>query len=153
TTANASTSGGTTAFSTQSNTATIIVSPVNDAPVMTAASPTLTTITEDQTNPSGTLVSTLLSATVSDIDAGAVQGIAITGATSSNGNWQFSIDGGTTYTSFGSYAPGTALLLAATDLVRFNPNAQNGATDTFSYQPCLHATLTIGTTANASTSG
>ena len=45
---------------------------------MTAASPTLTGITEDQTNPTGTLVSTLLGATVTDVDTGAVQGIAVT---------------------------------------------------------------------------
>ncbi|MEH2476841.1 VCBS repeat-containing protein [Nitrobacteraceae bacterium AZCC 2146] len=153
TTASASTTGGTTAFSTQANTASITVTSVNDAPVMTAASPTLTTITEDQTTPAGTLISTLLGATVSDVDTGAVQGIAITGATSTNGNWQFSTNGGATYTNFAAYSAGTALLLAATDLVRFNPNAQNGGTDTFTYEAWDQTSGTHGTTASASTTG
>src|SRR5207248_342098 len=98
-------------------------------------------------------VSTLLASTVTDVDNGAVQGIAITGASSTNGNWEFSINGGASYTAFGAYTGSTALLLAATDLVRFNPNAQNGGSDTFAYEAWDQTGGTHGTTANAATTG
>src|SRR5258708_40300570 len=88
-----------------------------------------------------------------DVEASAVQGIAITGATSVNGNWQFSIDGGVTYTNFASYSAGTAPLLAATDLVRVNPNAQNGGAHPFSYNAWGQPTRTHGLTAGACSPG
>src|SRR5204862_425335 len=79
-----STSGGTTAFSTASATATITVTDVNDAPVLSGAN-NFTTISEDQTANSGNLVSALLAGNVSDVDTGAVNGIAVTGLVSSTG--------------------------------------------------------------------
>lgn len=60
-------------------TVTMTVTGENDAPVLTPASPTLTTITEDQTNNSGDLVSAIVGASITDVDTGAVEGIAITG--------------------------------------------------------------------------
>src|SRR5204862_2003942 len=82
---------------TASQLVTVTINGTNDAPVMTAASPSLTGITEDQTNASGTLVSTLLGGTASDVDTGAVQGIAISGSSdgrragkdAGNGAWPY----------------------------------------------------------------
>ena len=49
---------------------------VNDAPVLSGAN-NFTPISEDQTANSGDLVSTLISGKVSDVDSGAVNGIAV----------------------------------------------------------------------------
>src|SRR5207253_2065239 len=81
-----STNGGTTAFSTATATSQITVTAVNDAPVLSGAN-NFTTITEDQTSNSGDLVSTLISGQVSDVDTGAVNGIAVTSLVSSTGTW------------------------------------------------------------------
>src|SRR5439155_1534733 len=85
----ASASGGTTAFSTAAATSTITVTSVNDAPVLSGAN-NFTTISEDQTANGGNLVSALLAGQVSDVDTGAVSGIAVTGLASSTGTWQYS---------------------------------------------------------------
>ena len=96
---------------------TITVTSVNDAPVLSGAN-NFTTITEDQTTNSGDLVSTLISGKVTDADAGAVNGIAVTGLVSSTGAWQYSTDNGTTWTNVGAVATNSALLLANTPLAR-----------------------------------
>ena len=70
---------------------------LNDAPVLNGAN-AFTGITEDQTANAGNLVSDLIAGQVTDVDVGAVQGIAVTGATAANGKWQYSIDAGVTWT-------------------------------------------------------
>ena len=134
-------------------TVTLMVTGVNDAPVLTSATPTLTTITEDQTNAAGTLVSTLLSGIDSDVDTGALKGMAITGASSAHGSWQYSTNGGSSWSAFGSYSASSALLLAATDLVKFVPDTVDGSSDTFSFVAWDQTSGTHGTTASASTRG
>ena len=54
-----------------------------------------TSISEDDLNNGGDLVSSLLPGSISDVDVNAQQGIAITSLTPSNGSWEYSIDGGT----------------------------------------------------------
>ena len=129
---------------------------VNDAPVLAPISPTLTTITEHQTtnvtNP-GQTVSSFVGASISDVDAGAVNGIAITGLTSTNGTWQYSIDGGATWTAIGAVSNSTALLLDASDRIRFLPDGNNGGTDTITYRAWDETAATHGTTADTSTNG
>jgi hypothetical protein len=115
--------GGTTAFSTATDTASITVTAVNDAPVLTPASPTLTTITEDDTSNSGDLVSAIVGSSITDVDTGAVEGIALTGLTSGNGTWEYDIGGG--WTAVGAVSDASALLLRSTDSVRFVPDGQN----------------------------
>src|SRR5207245_1109844 len=87
--ADSSAGGGTSAFSTASDTASITVTSVNDAPVLTPALPTLSAITEDQTTNGGEMVATLLGTGISDVDTGAVQGIAVTATADGNGHWQY----------------------------------------------------------------
>ena len=86
---------------------------------------TFTTITEDQTTNSGnTVASIILSAggdRITDVDTGAVEGIAITAMTNGNGTWQYSTDGGTTWTIVGTVSNTSALRLRATDSLRFVP--------------------------------
>ena len=91
--ADASTNGGTTAFSTSVDTASITVSGVNDAPVLTPAAPSLTPITEDDLGNPGDPVSSLIAGSLTDVDSGDPQGIAITSLTPSNGTWEYSTCG------------------------------------------------------------
>ena len=129
---------------------------VNDAPVLAPIGPTLTAITEDQTTNAtdpGQTVSSFIGASISDVDAGAVKGIAITGLTSTNGAWQYSINGGTTWTAIGAVSNSTALLLDASDKIRFLPDGNNGGTDTITYRAWDETAGTHGTTADTSTNG
>lgn len=128
----ASSNGGDTAFSSATDTATITVTAVNDAPVLTPASPSLTTITEDETTNSGDLVSAIVGSAIADVDSGAVEGIVITGLTSGNGTWEYDIGSG--WTAVGAVSDVTALLLRSTDSLRFVPDAQNAASATGSCQ-------------------
>ncbi|RCK39313.1 hypothetical protein TH25_25425, partial [Thalassospira profundimaris] len=127
------TRGGANAFSSAADTASITVSDVNDAPVLTAASPTLTSIGEDATTNGGQTVADILDSSVTDIDSGALQGIALYGLTSGNGKWQYSLNGGTDWTDVGEVSQSQALLLRATDKVRFVPNGENATTASISY--------------------
>ncbi|MGV3570176.1 MAG: tandem-95 repeat protein [Ramlibacter sp.] len=127
-----STNGGTTAFSSATDTVSIVVNPVNDAPVLADTVLTLAAVNEDAAVPSGvtgTLVSTLVGGST-DVDAGAVKGIAITGADATNGTWYYSTNAGTTWTAMGAVANNSALLLAsdASTRVYFQPNANYNGT-------------------------
>jgi CSLREA domain-containing protein len=110
---------------------TITVNGQNDAPVLdNSGNMSLVAINEDASNASnpGTLISdVILSAggdRISDFDAGALEGIAVTAVDNTNGTWQFSIDNGTNWTPFGTPDALNARLLAAnaTTRVRFVPN-------------------------------
>lgn len=86
------------------------VTNVNDAPVLTGAND-LAVINEDPANNDGTLVSALISGQVTDSDSGSVEGIAVTGVDDTNGTWQYTTDGGTTWTAFGTVDTANARLL------------------------------------------
>lgn len=110
----------------------------NHAPVLNSGTPALDPISEDVavgSNP-GTLVSTLanLAGLITDADAGALKGLAITTADNTKGRWQYSLNG-TTWYELGSPTGGMARLLApdASTRLRFLPNAD----------ACGSASLTI----------
>lgn len=86
---------------------TINITNVSEAPVLTADTPTLATITEDETNNAGMTVKSLLNLNVIDTDFGPLAtdadddvGIAITGMSSGNGTWEYSTDGGLNWAPF-----------------------------------------------------
>ena len=111
---NVSVNGGITAFSTASDTASITVTAVNDAPVLdNSGTPTLTTITEDEGSNAGDLVSAIVGTSISDVDTGALEGIAVTALDNSNGTWQYSTDNGSTWAGVGTVTDNSALLLRA----------------------------------------
>jgi len=130
-----------TEFSTTNDTASLTVSPVNDAPVATGNA-MLAAISEDTTNPSGATVSSLFGSSFSDSTdevtngstANTLTGIAITGyiVDASKGNWQYSTDGGSNWTTLNSLTgDNQAVTLQATAMLRFVPTADyNGAAPT-----------------------
>ena len=107
----------------------VSVVPVNDAPVLAGAND-LDAITEDPAANPGTLVSVLIAGQVSDVDAAALSGIAITGVDSANGSWEYSVDGGGTWQALDGATEASARLLAADaqTYVRFVPGADFNGT-------------------------
>ncbi|WP_414753198.1 putative Ig domain-containing protein [Anabaena sp. CCY 9910] len=105
--------GGTTAFSTDYEGASITVTSVNDtAPTINAGTPTLPNINEDAPLISnrGSLLADLVRGLISDGDPDP-QGIAVTGADNNNGSWQYSLDGGVNWINFGTVSDNSATLL------------------------------------------
>jgi methionine-rich copper-binding protein CopC len=143
---------------------TITVTGQNDAPVLdNSGNMSLNAINEDVANASnpGTLVSDIIASAggdrITDVDAGALEGLAIIAADNTNGTWQFSIDNGTNWTPFGSPDQTTARLLAsdANTRVRFVPNANfNGTVDPgITFRAWDQTSGTNGGTADTSTNG
>lgn len=133
-TANTTTNGGSSAFSITIAQATLDVSNVNDAPVLTPSTPTLATLTDSQVDNAGQTVASFIAGRVSDVDTGASSGIAITGTDPGNGSWQYSLDDGASWQDVGSVSTGSALLLRSTDRVRFVPDGVNGTTASITYR-------------------
>jgi VCBS repeat-containing protein len=121
---------------------TVTVKPVNDAPlVINGNTQTLPAINEDVTAPAGDTVGNLFSNHYSDqrdqiTNGGAVDatggsspdtfyGVAITGLALNpqQGVWQYSTDGGMTWSAVGARTDASALVLDASALVRFVPTA------------------------------
>ncbi len=81
-TADTTTNGGSSAFSSATASASITVSAVNDAPTITNAATVTLTGTDENTTSSGTTVNTILTgASWADVDSGALKGIAVTSKT------------------------------------------------------------------------
>ncbi len=110
---------------------TVTVNPVNDAPVIGGAND-LTTINEDPVSNDGTLVSDLIAGQITDSDAAALSGIAVTAVDDTNGTWQYTTNSGGLWTDFASPSESTARLLAAdaSTYIRFVPNADWNGTVT-----------------------
>ncbi len=114
----------------------------NTAPVLDATkNPALANVNEDAGAPAGavgTLVSNLVDFTtpsgqvdnVSDADAGALLGIAITAANTASGVWYYSTNNGGSWNALGSPTSTTARLLAADAGTRlyFQPNTNYSGT-------------------------
>ncbi len=102
----------------------------NNAPVLSGAN-ALTAIDENPSSNAGTLVSAIIAGQVTDADSGALYGIAVTAVDNSNGAWQYSTNGGSTWMAFNAPSMTAAQLLAAdaNTYVRFVPNANWIGTD------------------------
>ena len=89
-------------------------------------------IAEDASSNSGILVSALIAGRMSDADAAAQGGIAVVGVDDTHGTWQYSLNGGASWSNFGSPTSASARLLNADadNRVRFVPDANwHGSVD------------------------
>ena len=113
---------------------------VNDAPVLdNTGRNTLTPIDEDNFTSAGDTVASIIASAgnpdaITDVDADAVEGIAIYAADSTNGTWEYLSNDGITWTAFGTPSATAALLLTEETLVRFVPDADFNGDATFSYR-------------------
>ncbi len=135
-----------TAVSKAKVTATVSVTAVNTSPVLDTKPdvrlPAVPVTGAGNTNPAGTSAAALLGAAVTDPDPSTLlPGIAITAVSDVdhvNGVWEYSTNNGsmwTAVTTVGTPIPkGKGLLLRATDLIRFRPNAGYVGSATFSYK-------------------
>lgn len=133
---------------------TVSVSDVNEAPVLSANSPTLTTLNCEETVWPSYTVEELLGEQVSDVDSGAVEGIAVFAADLSKGYWEYKLK--TTsgqWTAFPSVSGTSALLLGFEDSVRFVPAAIDFYDASFSFRAWDQAQGTAGGTADVSSTG
>jgi VCBS repeat-containing protein len=112
-------------------TLTITVTGTNDAPVLSDTVLTVPQPAEGAALPvgaAGSLVSTLTGG-ITDVDTGAVKGIAIVGQNTTLGNWYYSIDNGLSWTQVpATTSESQALLLDPTARVYFRPSADANGT-------------------------
>ena len=124
-------------YSSSTLTATLTVTPVNDAPVLTAPfTGVLSDVAEDSISTQGDTVESLLVGRMTDVDVGDQQGIAVTVVDDSNGFWQYSLDGAANWFSFGSVTASNATLLAANlgqTRIRFIPTSNFNGTAHVTY--------------------
>ncbi len=147
--------GGSTAFSTGSDTASLTVTDVNDAPVLTPAAPSLGSV-DDQTSTTIALTTFINNGTgatsISDVDPSAVVGgIALT-ATTGGGNWTYSVDG-TNFTDVGNVSATAALLLPYNAELQYTPTGAGAETATITYCAWDTTSGTAGSTADTSLNG
>ncbi|MCB1733939.1 MAG: DUF4347 domain-containing protein [Gammaproteobacteria bacterium] len=113
--------------------ATVTVVAQNDSPTFTGNG-TLSAVNEETASPSGATVSSLMGSLFSDVDGDSFAGIAITADASNpttEGNWEYSADGGATWSDIGSVSTSAALLLNGTSdqtMLRFVPVANYAGT-------------------------
>lgn len=145
----------------------LTVTPPNSAPVLTDTVVNLAPVRLNAGNPVGavgTLVSQLVGLTngsgqknIIDLDPGALTGIAITAANTTNGAWFYSINNGTTWNALGSVSNTSARLLAADVNTRlyFRPNTgfSGSITDGLTFRAWDQTTGSNGGTANTSPNG
>jgi hypothetical protein len=148
--------GGAGPFSTATDTASLTVTSVNHAPVLTPASPSLGTFTSS-TGATTISLATFINngsgtTTITDVDTGAVVGgIALTGTTG-NGTWAYSLDD-TTFTAVGTVADNSALLLPSNAELRYTPPATNAEAATITYRAWDTTTGQSGTKVDTTTNG
>ncbi|NTV02983.1 MAG: DUF4347 domain-containing protein, partial [Chlorobiaceae bacterium] len=126
---------------------------ISGATWVPASTHSMASITEDATSNSGSLVSTILDTSVSDPDSSALEGMAITSLASGRGTWQYSTDNGSNWGNVGTVSDTSALLLRATDKVRFVPDAINSDSASLTYKAWDQTSGTQGNKADTSSSG
>ncbi len=95
--------------STDSETISITVNAVNDAPVLDSApTPALSAINEDNfTSGGNTVAEMVVDGSITDPDGEAVEAIAVVSVDNTNGDWQYSTNGGSSWLPFASQSKGT----------------------------------------------
>ena len=125
----------------------------NDAPVMTSASPVFSGVNENTAASETRTVANLVGNTISDLDNGAVEGVALTATSGDNGRWQYRVDNTGDWLDVGPVSDAAALLLRPADGIRFVPDGDNGGTAAFSYRAWDQSAGTAHTTTEAIATG
>jgi hypothetical protein len=157
-TADTSINGGATAFSVATDTVSLTINHINDAPVLDdTGDMLLTTITEDEASNAGQTIASIIASAggdrITDADAGDPEGVAIQAVSSGNGTWQYSLDGGGSWLDIGTVSESSALLLSDTDRVRFSPNAISGTTGSLTFRAWDQSSGSAGTKVDTSING
>jgi predicted outer membrane repeat protein len=136
---------------------TLNLAAVNDAPVLdNSVGPHFDSITEDDFNNGGETVSSLLSKIgnpITDVDAGASEGVAVIVNNGNGGTWQYSINGGASWQDVGAVSNSLALLLRDTDLLRMSPDGDQGTNANIGFRAWDQTSGTVGTKVNIVSSG
>jgi Ca2+-binding RTX toxin-like protein len=139
-----------------------ILSKANSAPILADTAVTFNPILEDAVLPTGavgTLISNLaaIGTNITDPDTGAVAGIAITAADTTNGNWFYSTNGGTNWNALGLVSNTNARLLAANANTRLyfqpSPNYNGTVTNGITFRAWDQTSGTNGSTADTTNNG
>ncbi len=140
-----------------SNTFSLTVADTNDAPVLDASgSMSVGAIAEDDGASAGTTVAAIIASAggdrITDVDAGALEGIALV-ATTGSGVWQYNTGSG--WTAVGSVSNASTLLLRASDSLRYVPvaNENGAAVASLSFRAWDQTTGSAGGTADVSSHG
>lgn len=123
---------------------------VNTAPTLVAGDRTLGPVLINSNDPPGDTVADFIGNTISDTDPLALRGIAIVAANSANGIWQYSINGGSSWSALSGASVNSARLLRDTDMVRFVPNPGFTGTASISYRAWDQTSGDFGSTADLS---
>ncbi len=148
--------GGATAFSTTTDTASLTVSSLNDAPVLTPANPSLGGAvpgTPKTINLTGSFINNGAgTTTITDVDTGAtVGGIALVGVVGP-GTWEYSLDGAT-FSPVGTVANTSALLLPKTARLRYTPSSNSAENASITYRAWDATSGTAGSKVDTSVNG
>jgi len=124
---------------TDTQTVTVTVNDINDAPVLdNAGDMTMTTVLENHIDNGGDRISDIIASAggdrITDDDAGTTEGIAVVAVDDTSGTWQYSLNNGTNWLDFGAVSELNAVVLSASDLVRFSPNSNAAGTSSFSFR-------------------
>jgi len=139
-----------------------ILSKANTAPILADTAVTLNPLPEDALAPTGavgTLISNLaaIGTNITDPDTGAVAGIAITAADTTQGNWFYSTNGGTNWNPLGLVSNTNARLLAANANTRLyfqpSPNYNGTVTNGITFRAWDQTSGTNGSTADTTNNG
>ena len=114
---------------------------VNDAPVLdNTGAMNLPWLTAEQTTNAGVTVASIIASAggnrITDVNSGAVEGIAITAADQTYGWWQYATvltDQGPVWNDLNGVSDSSALLLSDTDLIRFLPDGVHGEHGTITF--------------------
>ncbi len=143
-------------------TSEVTINAVNDAPVLdNSGNMVLTSIDEDNTMSSGDLVEKVIQSAetggedrITDVDANAVEGIAVIDVGTSNGTWQYSTTGGATWLPFGEVSNDSAVLLNVAARVRYVPKPQFSGSSSITFRAWDQTQGVNGATGvNVSTNG
>ncbi|MEM9725589.1 MAG: cadherin-like domain-containing protein, partial [Pseudomonadota bacterium] len=129
------------------------VTDVNDAPVLnTTIIPSLDPVVSDGVAPAPQRIGDIATGEMVSDQDGPVAGVAITGADTSNGVWEYSQDG-VTFASIGSVSDGAALLLDKDDVIRFRPDADYSGAATLEFRAWDGSAGAAGDNVDASVTG